>query len=68
MVVFRKFIDKFLIPFFEKKIHSCSDEIQTFNVNALEQLGDKCIKLSEVKFTCNTGVSCHKCGFSSANE
>ena len=65
---YRKLIDVFLKPFFEAKIDSSRDDIAEFNRNALEQLGEKVVKRSEVRYTCSMNLSCTECHFVAKNE
>ena len=51
---FRKFIDCFFGPFFQQRIDTLSDEISALNRTALEQMGEKSVKRSDVKFSCNS--------------
>ena len=51
---YKKFIDVFLKPFFTSLIESCLNEIQSYNLMALEKLGQKSVKRSTVKYKSGT--------------
>ena len=59
----------FLIPFFESKIKLNDEDIDNFNKNALETLGSRMVKRSDVKYNGGpTYLWCTKCDFAAKSR
>ena len=54
------FVNKFLDPFFSKKIEDSTSDANKFNQNVLAKLG-KTVKRGNVKFRPSTSVACNQC-------
>ena len=66
---YAKLIEMFLIPFFESKVNINNVEIDTFNKNALETLGSRMVKRSDVKYKGGpTYLWCTKCDFAAKSR
>ena len=63
-----KFINIFLKPFFESKIESSLNEIQSYNETVLDKLGQKMVKRSSVKFKGGATFDCNRCEHISKNS
>ena len=66
---YAKLLELFLKPFFESKIDLNTADIEEFNKNALESLGSKMVKRSDVKYRGGpTYLWCTKCDFAAKSR
>ena len=66
---YSKFIEMFLIPYFESKISLNLEGIAQFNNNALAVLGSKSVKRSDIKYNGGpTHLWCTKCDFAAKSR
>ena len=56
---YEKFVDVFLVPYFEAKVQSHSDDIKLFNDTALSTLNRKGVK----RISPSSSLTCKKCAF-----